>query len=196
MASNKSLNATCDLNGYLFCKMLKGTLEIEIKVKSTWGKYTMVQNTHTRMEKYPTWEKAQRCHIKYKTGRISHKTINLETEDDASETDTPTVLGFDYPPKGEVKQETKFIGKHCEYCDKCRETYCWCFSSNWEEELLNVENPNSNPLVEIIPSPTARKTRPPCRMVQVLTFHKQQTDQTKLPSSPGEVSTDSGTCMK
>ena len=38
MASNKSLNTACDLDGYLFCKMPTGALEVEVKVKTTWGK--------------------------------------------------------------------------------------------------------------------------------------------------------------
>ena len=56
MAFNKLLNAACNLNGFLFCKMPAGALEIQIKVKTTWGKFTMIQDTHTRMEKYHTWE--------------------------------------------------------------------------------------------------------------------------------------------
>ena len=52
MAFNKSLNATCDLDGYLFCKMPVGTIEVEVKVKITWGKFSMVQDIHTRTEKY------------------------------------------------------------------------------------------------------------------------------------------------
>ena len=59
IAFNKSLNATCDLNKYLVCKMPEGTLGVEVKVKTTWGKFTMVQNTHGRMERYHTREKAQ-----------------------------------------------------------------------------------------------------------------------------------------
>ena len=51
MASNKSLYAACDLDGYLFCKMPAGALEVEVKVKTTWGKFSMVQDMHTRMEK-------------------------------------------------------------------------------------------------------------------------------------------------
>ena len=51
MAFLKSLNATCNLNEYLLCKMPEGALEVEVKVKTTWGKFTMVQTTHTRMEK-------------------------------------------------------------------------------------------------------------------------------------------------
>ena len=51
MASNKSLNATCNLDGYLFCKVPAGALEVEVKVKTTWGKFSMVQDIHTRTEK-------------------------------------------------------------------------------------------------------------------------------------------------
>ena len=57
MASNKSLNTTCDLDGYLFCKMPAGALEVEVKVKTTWGKFSMVQDIHTRTEKYHVWER-------------------------------------------------------------------------------------------------------------------------------------------
>ena len=64
MAFNKSLNATCNLSGFLFFKMPAGALEVQIKVKTTWGKFTMVQDTHTRTEKYHMWEKAQKCHIR------------------------------------------------------------------------------------------------------------------------------------
>ena len=38
MASNKSLNATCNLDRYLFCKMPAGALEVEVKVKNYMGK--------------------------------------------------------------------------------------------------------------------------------------------------------------
>ena len=69
MAFLKSLNAACDLNEYLFCKMPKGTLEVEVKVKTTWGKFTMIQNTHTRMEKYCTWRKSPKMSCKIKKGK-------------------------------------------------------------------------------------------------------------------------------
>ena len=42
----------------------------------------------------------------------------------------------------------KFIGNYCETCDKCGETRCWCNSSEWGEELVNVENPNANTTLE------------------------------------------------
>ena len=88
-----------DLNEYLVCKMPEGTLEVEVKVKTTWGKFAMVQNTHTRMEKYHTWKKTQRCHIKSKKGRAPCKVASVHIEDNTSETDIPTGQGFGYPPQ-------------------------------------------------------------------------------------------------
>ena len=99
MAFTKSLNANSDLDGYLFCKMLSGALEVQIKVKTTWGKFTMVQDTQTTTEKYCTWEKAQRCPIRSRKTRTPHKKTNIQTEDDASETDVPTSQGFSHPPQ-------------------------------------------------------------------------------------------------
>ena len=60
----------------------------------------------------------------------------------------------------------KFLGKYCELCVKCGETYCWCNSSDWEEGLLDVENPkaDTNPSLEKTPSPTIRK--PPAGWVE------------------------------
>ena len=170
MAFHKLLNAICDLNEYLVCKMPEGTLEVEVKVKTTWGKFTLVQNTQTRMERYHTWEKAQQCHIKSRKGRTPHKEASVHTEENSSETDIPTCQGFGNPPQiftdpaytmavtnidseGEVKHVTNFLGRYCEYWDRCRETHCWCFTYDLEEGL-DVNNPN--PSMEILPSPTTR----------------------------------------
>ena len=127
--------------------MPKGTLEVEIKVKTTWGKFTVVQNTHIRKEKYHTWEKAQRCTIKSRKGRTPHKAASVYTEGNTLETDIPTGQGFGYPPQvftdptytaaiihtdseGKVKLESKILGRYCEYCNRCGETCCWHFSSD------------------------------------------------------------------
>ena len=144
MAFHKSLNAACDLNEYLFCKMPEGALEVEIKVKTTWGKFTMTQNTHTRTEKFRTWEKAQRRHAKSRKGRTPRKATSVHTEDNTSETDMPTSQEFGNPPpifidpthtavmphtdsEGETAQDAKFSSRYCEYCDRSEETRCCCF---------------------------------------------------------------------
>ena len=129
-----------------------------------------------------------------------------QTEDSASETDIPTGQGFGYPPPiftdpthitttthtesdGEVKQVRKFLGKYCNFCAKCNETHCWCNSSDWEEELINVDNSNSNPSIERIPSPTVRK--PP---VGWSTFRHRVIREAELARPPSP--TDSGIGMK
>ena len=50
----------------------------------------------------------------------------------------------------EEVSNNKFIGKYSDTCTKCSETYCWCNSLDWEEGLLDVENPNAytNPSLE------------------------------------------------
>ena len=97
----------------------------------------------------------------------------MQTKDNESETDVPVGQGLRYPPQvftdpkyavamphmeeeGDIEQESKFLGRYCEFCNKCGETYCWCNSSNWEEGLLDIEKPGSNPSIEKTPSPTVR----------------------------------------
>ena len=80
----------------------------------------------------------------------------MQTEDNTSKTDVPVGQGFRYPPQvftdpryaatvphmeeeeEEQAGKSKFLGRYCEFCDKCSEKYCWCNSSDWEEGLLDV----------------------------------------------------------
>ena len=88
--------------------------------------------------------------------------------------------GFRYPPQvftdpefaatvpqteeeEEEVSNNKFIGKYCDTCMKCGETYHWCSSWDWEEGLLDVENPNAdtNPSLEKkTPSPKNNRKHP------------------------------------
>ena len=73
---------------------------------------------------------------------------NVQTEDNTSKTNVPVGPGLRYPsqvftdPKyaaalphteeeGEREQESKFLGKYCEFCDRCGETHCWCNPFDW-----------------------------------------------------------------
>ena len=58
MNMNKQLNASCDFLGYLVCQMPKDVVEVELKVKTKWGKYTLIKDFHTRTEKYCSWDSA------------------------------------------------------------------------------------------------------------------------------------------
>ena len=115
------------------------------------------------------WEKAQRHPIKSRKGRTPHKMTNIQTEDDASETDILTGQGFSYPlqifidhmqsttSEGEMTEERKFLSRYCEFCYKCNETHCWCSSSDWEEGITDVNSTSSNPSIEKNSSPTVGK---------------------------------------
>ena len=108
----------------------------------------MVQDIHTRTEKYSTWEKVDgRSSIKTRKRKALHKMTMMQTKDNTSETDVPTGEGFRYPPQvfadptyavtipqteeeGEAAQESIFLGRYCEFCDRSGASHCWCNSSN------------------------------------------------------------------
>ena len=96
--------------------------------------------------------------------------------------------------EGEVKQERNLLGRYCEFCDRCGETHCWCFSSNWEEELLDINYPSSKPSIERIPSPTVE--RPPVGWSEFRCRIIKEAEQTRPPSLTEEVITDSGISMQ
>ena len=188
-----------------------GALEVKLKIKTTWGKFTMAHDTHTKREKYCMWEKAQRSHIRSRKRRAPHKTTNKQTEDNASQTDITTGQGFRYPPQiftnptnaattahteseGEVKQSRKFLGKYCKFCGRCNETHCWCNSCNWKEELINIDKPNSNPSIEKIPSPTVRK--PPIGWSMFRYTVIREAELARPPSLAEEAGTISGIRMQ
>ena len=171
MALIKSLNATCDLDGYLFCMMPAEALEVEIKVITKWGKFSMLQDIDTRTEMYHAWEEADgRSNVRTRKRKTPCREMtDMQTEENTSETDVPVAQGFRYSPhvftdsryaavvphmeEEEEKQasNSKFLGRYCEFCNKCGKTYCWCNSSDWEEGLLNIDKPNSNPSIEKTP---------------------------------------------
>ena len=131
---------------------------------------------------------------------------SIQAEDDASETDIPTNHRFGYLPQiiidhmqsttseGEITEERKFLGRYCEFCNKCNETHCLCSSSNSEEGLADVNGTGSNPSIEENPSPTVRK--PPvgwstfrCRVIR-------EAELTSPPSPPEEANMDGGINMQ
>ena len=191
IALNKTLNATCNLHGYLFCRMPADTLEVEIKVKTKWGKYSMFQDTYTCTEKYCIWDRADRRRsMQTRRRRTPHREVRSSHDDNTmSETDVPVGQALRYLPQvftdpgfaatvpqteeeeEEVSNnvdEERQTGNGHDACATCGETYCWCNSSDWGG-LLDIENSNTNPTLEKTPSPTARK--PPAGWVE----HRRRT---------------------
>ena len=100
MALNKTLNATCNLVGYLFCRMPEDTLEVEIKAKTKWGKYSMFQDTYTHTEKFSAWDRAdRRSSMHTRRRRTPHREVIVSSQDNntTSETHVPVGEGLVYP---------------------------------------------------------------------------------------------------
>ena len=120
------------------------------------------KDTCTRTERYCPWDRAdKRAKIHTKKGRTSRKEVEVETVDSTnSETDIQDGEGFSYAPKIYTNPEfavtiplsesednqVELTNKHFigEYCSECVKKYnrCWCYRSDWEDELIEVEMPN------------------------------------------------------
>ena len=125
----------------------------------------MFKDIYTRTEKYHAWERAdRRSSVRARRRRTPCREVRSSQEENntTSETDVPVDQGIRHPPQvfsdpeyaaavphmeeeEEKSGDNKFLGKYCEFCEKCGEMYCWCNSSDWEEGLLDVEKPNANP---------------------------------------------------
>ena len=126
-------------------------VEVELKIKTTQGKYTLIKDTCTRTERYHPWDRVDRgAKIHTMKRRTSRKEmVSVNTVDSTnSEMDIQDREGFAYAPKiftnpnyavtvpltesedNEVELVSKnFIG---EYCGECARRYnrCWCDKSN------------------------------------------------------------------
>ena len=108
MALNKrTLNITCDLNSYFFCRMPDNTLEVEVKIKTKWGKYTLHQDNNTCTEKYCSWDRAsRRANVHTRQRKTPPREIMSSSHhtNTISETDIPMGDGFEYPLKSLLTQ--------------------------------------------------------------------------------------------
>ena len=60
MEMNKALNVSCDFDGCFVCQITDNTVEVELKIKTTRGKYTLIKDAYTRTERYHPWDRADR----------------------------------------------------------------------------------------------------------------------------------------
>ena len=97
MDCNTALNIAYDFNGYLVCQMPANTVEMELKIKTTRGKYMFHKDTCTRTERYHLWDrvdKRSKIHTKRRTAREVESEITSN-----SEMDIQTGKGFMYLPE-------------------------------------------------------------------------------------------------
>ena len=84
MNTNTTLNATCEFDGYLVCKMPADMVEMELKIKTRRGKYTLHKDTNTRTERYHLWERADKwskIHIR-RSRRVVDSEVTTSSETD------------------------------------------------------------------------------------------------------------------
>ena len=101
MEHNTTLNISCDFNGYLVCQMPVNTVEVELEIKTTQGKYTLNKDAYTRTERYHPWDRAdRRAKIHTMKRRTSRKEETVDTVGSTnSETDIQDGEGIAYAPK-------------------------------------------------------------------------------------------------
>ena len=156
MNQPQPLCVSLDFQRYLVCQIPKDTLEVELKIKTKWGKFTLHTDQFTRTEKYRAWRKAN--HHKIHSRRRQHLTGNYHlnvSSDSATFINSGQGMGF--PPEVFIDSDTDqdipphipILEDHCRTCltEKVR---CSCQPmSDWSGELIDITqpdhpNPNNN----------------------------------------------------
>ena len=54
----RQLNTSCNFNtGYIICDIPDNTMEVVVKIKTMFGKHTLIEDRERRTVKYRQWEK-------------------------------------------------------------------------------------------------------------------------------------------
>ena len=111
-----------DFQGYLVCQILADALEVELKIKTKWGKFTLHTDQFTRTEKYRMWMKANRCKIHSRRRKhLSNSNLNISSD---SSIFINHGQGLGYPPKAfidsdadqESPQHIPILDDYCRTC--------------------------------------------------------------------------------
>ena len=153
MIQPQPLSISVDFQGYLVCQIPAYALEVELKIKTKWGKFTLHMDQFTRTEKYRVWRKESKCKIHSRRRRcLSDSHLNISSD---SSMFINQGQGLGYPPKifldsdsdQEFALHISILQDHCRTCltEKVR---CSCQPmSNWSGELIDTTQlapPNMN----------------------------------------------------
>ena len=132
--------------------MLKDVVEVELKIKTKWGKYTLLRDFHTRTEKYRPWERANKCTRIYCQRRTTQKTKTRDPQDSAGNT-TSTYSGM-YISTGHGRgYSPRIFTNPKDSGDSNAEVITSKQPSDWDEDLIDLiqadtaSNQNKNPLL-------------------------------------------------
>ena len=148
MDQPQQLSISCDCQGFLVCQIPKDVIEVELKNKTTLGKFTLHTDQHTRMEKYRPWKKISHHRIHSRRRLSSHERTGKPHLNCSMDSGTfiNSGQGMGYPPKVFVGSDTnKDITPHLPDVEDYSRTYltrkarCICKPmSNWSAELINI----------------------------------------------------------
>ena len=144
--------------------MPQDIVEVKLKIETKWGRFTLLKDFHTRMEKYRPWNKAShrvRIHSRRRR-QPRHESTEGEPHNLVS-TDSGTFItsgyGMGYPPKiftsyvdsdTNIETTSPHIPNLDEYCRTVisKKTRCICKPlSDWDADLTDItqpDNPNIN----------------------------------------------------
>ena len=146
MNQPQKLSVACDFQGYLVCQMPKNIMEVELKIKTKWGKFTLHTNQHTRMEKYRPWKITSCCRIHSRRRLPCHE----KSDEHQGSTDSVTFInssqGMGYPPKTFIASDMdEDIPPHIpgleDFCRTCltRKVRCTCKPMyDWSADLVDI----------------------------------------------------------
>ena len=67
----RHLNTNCDFNaGFLMSDIPRDAIQVVLKLKTKWGKYTLTEDCERRTGKYRLWEKHTQCIMIDPTKRV------------------------------------------------------------------------------------------------------------------------------
>ena len=138
MNQPQPLCISLDFQGYLVCQIPKDALEVELNIKTKWGKFTLHTDQFTRTEKYRAWKKASCCriHSRRRQHNIGNFHLNVSS-DSGTFINSSQWMGF--PPKVFIDSDTDqdippyipILEDHCRTCLTVK-VICSCQPmSNW-----------------------------------------------------------------
>ena len=105
MNQPQPLCISLDFQGYLVCQIPKDALEVELKIKTKWGNFTLHTDQFTRIEKYRAWRKANCCNIHSRRRQHHTGDSHLNVSSDSG-TLINSGQGLGFPPKVFIGSDT------------------------------------------------------------------------------------------
>ena len=101
MNQPQPLSINLDFQGFLVCQIPKDAVEIELEIKTKWGKFTLHTDKFTRTEKYRAWKKVSHHKIHSRSRQPNHDRIGKSHLNASIDSGTfiNSGQGMGYPPK-------------------------------------------------------------------------------------------------